>query len=67
MRSCHFLLYNDSFTKYQAIAEVKGEYIVCKDITKLKKYSKRIIKESYDEYLEFLSKKDIEKALLLMI
>jgi m7GpppX diphosphatase len=52
---------NDSFTKYEAIAEVKGEYIVCNDITKLKKYSNLLIKESYEEYLDFLSKRDIEK------
>jgi len=61
IRKIKTIMVNDSFTKYQAIAEVKGEYIVCNDITKLNKYSKRIIKESYDEYLEFLSKRDIEK------
>lgn len=54
-------LENDSFTKYEAIAEVKGEYIVCKDISKLKKYSKKLVKETYEEYLDFLSKRDIEK------
>jgi m7GpppX diphosphatase len=52
---------NDSFIKYQAIAEVKGEYIVCNDNTKLKKYTKRIIKESYEEYLEFMLKRGFEK------
>ncbi len=61
IRKIKTIMENDSFTKYQAIAEVKGEYIVCNDNTKLKKYSKRIIKESYDEYLDFLSKRDIEK------
>ena len=54
-------LENDSFTKYEAIAEVKGEYIICKDISKLKKYSKKLVKETYEEYLDFLSKRDIEK------
>jgi m7GpppX diphosphatase len=61
IRKIKTIIENDSFTKYEAIAEVKGEYIICNDITKLKKYSKRIIKESYDEYLDFLSQRDIEK------
>ena len=52
---------NDSFTKYPAIAEVKGELIVCNDITKLKKHSSRLVKENYAEYLDFISKRDIEK------
>jgi len=39
------LMGNDSFEKYEAITEVKGEYIVCNDITKLKKYSKTLVKE----------------------
>ena len=55
------IMENDSFTKYQAIAEVKGEYIVCNDISKLKTYTKRIVKESYKEYLEFIKNRDYEK------
>ena len=61
IRKIKTIMENDSFTKYEAIAEVKGEYIVCNDITKLKTYSTRIIKESYEQYLDFLSKRDIEK------
>lgn len=61
IRKIKTIMENDSFTKYEAITEVKGEYIVCNDITKLKKYSTRIIKETYEEYLDFLSKRDIEK------
>jgi m7GpppX diphosphatase len=61
IRKIKTIIENDSFTKYEAIAEVKGEYIICNDITKLKKYSKRIVKESYEDYLDFLSKRDIEK------
>jgi len=52
---------NDSFSKYEAITEVKGEYIVCNDITKLKKYNKRIMKESYEEYTELIKNRDQEK------
>jgi m7GpppX diphosphatase len=53
-------LENDSFIKYEAIAEVKGEYIICNNISKLKKYSKKLVKETYDEYLDFISKRDVE-------
>jgi len=56
-----FLLQNDVFEKWEAITEVKGEYIVCSDNTKTKKCSKTIVKESYDEYLDFIVKRDIEK------
>lgn len=61
VRKIKLLMENDSFTKYEAITEVKGEYIVCNDITKLKKYSKRIVKESYDEYIVFIKNRDSEK------
>lgn len=61
IRKIKTIMENDSFIKYQAIAEVKGEYIVCNDNTKLKKYTKRIIKESYEEYLEFMLKRGFEK------
>ena len=52
---------NDVFEKYEAIAQVKGELIVCNDISKLKTYSKRIVKQTYDEYLQLLSQRDITK------
>ena len=61
IRKVRVLLENDVFEKWEAITEVKGEYIVCKDNTKIKKYSKTIVKESYDEYLDFIAKRDIEK------
>jgi diadenosine tetraphosphate (Ap4A) HIT family hydrolase len=52
------LFENDVFTKYHATTQVNGEYIVCNDTRKLKTYSTRICKESYDEYLEFISKRN---------
>jgi m7GpppX diphosphatase len=61
IRKIKTIMENDSFIKYQAIAEVNGEYIVCNDNTKLKTYTKRIIKESYEEYLEFMLKRGFEK------
>ena len=37
IRKTKILLQNDAFTKFEAITEVKCEYIVCNDITKTKK------------------------------
>jgi hypothetical protein len=52
---------NDSFKKYEATTEVKGEYIVCNDITKLKQHHTNNNKrETYEQYLVFLSNRDIE-------
>ena len=61
IRKVKLLMENDSFSKYEAITEVKGEYIVCNDITKLKKYSKTLVKESYEDYVEFIKNRDYEK------
>lgn len=61
VRKVKLLMENDSFSKYEAITEVKGEYIICNDITKLKKYTKRIVKETYEEYVEFIKNRNIEK------
>ena len=61
VRKVKLLMENDSFSKYEAITEVKGEYIVCNDITKLKKYSKTLVKESYEDYVEFIKNRDYEK------
>ena len=55
------ILKNDVFEKWEATTTVKGEYIVCNAISKLKKCSKRIVKESYEEYLDVIMKRDIEK------
>jgi len=52
---------NDVFEKYEAIAQVKGELIVCNDISKLKTYSKCIVKQTYEEYLQVLSQRDAGK------
>lgn len=61
IRNVKLLMENDSFLKYEAITEVKGEYIICNDITKLKKYSKTLVKESYEDYVEFIKNRDYEK------
>ena len=52
---------NDVFSKYETTLLVKGEYILCKDISKLKSYSKCIRKESYQEYCDYIQKRDPNK------
>lgn len=52
---------NDVFSKYETTLLVKGEYILCEDITKLKTYSKHIGKENYKEYCEYIQKRDPKK------
>ncbi len=54
---------NDVYQKYDAATKVKGEYIVCKDPKKMKKYSKKLVKESYEEYLRLLDNRDPAKDL----
>lgn len=54
-------LNNDVYQKYDAATKVKGEYIVCKDPKKIKKYSKKLVKESYEEYLMLLDNRDPAK------
>jgi diadenosine tetraphosphate (Ap4A) HIT family hydrolase len=52
---------NDIYEKYEAIAEVSGELIICNDITKMKRTEKKIIRETYEEYLKSLKKRDPNK------
>ena len=57
----NLILKNDIYEKYISTAEVEGELIVCNDINKMRKFEKKIIRESYEEYLKYLKKRDIEK------
>jgi m7GpppX diphosphatase len=52
---------NDVYEKYEATAEVSGELIICNDITKMKRTEKKIIRETYEEYLKSLQKRDPNK------
>ena len=55
------LMKNDVFEKYEAIVSVSGELIICNDISKLKKPNTKIIRESHDEYLVSLEKRNPNK------
>lgn len=55
------ILKNDIYEKYKAVAEVEGELIICNDINQIKRFEKKIVRETYQDYLKFISKRDIEK------
>jgi m7GpppX diphosphatase len=61
IRKIKLLLQNDAFEKWEAITEIKGEFILCNDTTKLAKRIHKIKKETYEEYLEFIENRDINK------
>lgn len=55
------LLKNDIYEKYRATAEIEGELIICSDTNKLRRFEKKIVRETYQDYLKYISKRDIEK------
>jgi hypothetical protein len=53
---------NDVYSKYNCVIEnVTGELIECTDLTKLDDFSKKIVKETYQEYKNFISQRDFKK------
>jgi len=52
---------NDIYEKYQANAEVSGELIICNDSNKMKHTGKKIVKETFEQYLKNLKKRDPTK------
>lgn len=53
---------NDVFVKYKStLNDVEGELIVCSDLKKLDGFCKKIVRETYLEYLDFISKRDFKK------
>jgi len=52
---------NDIYEKYEATAEISGELIICNDITKMKRFDKKIIRESHKSYLKTLEHRDPKK------
>jgi m7GpppX diphosphatase len=52
---------NDVYEKYEAIANISGELIVCNDVSKMKSCEKKIIRESYKSYLKTLENRDQKK------
>ena len=53
---------NDVYTKYiSQIENLQGELIECSDLSRLDGFCKKIVKETYQDYLEFISKRDFKK------
>jgi m7GpppX diphosphatase len=52
---------NDIYDKYQASATIEGELVVCNDISKMRKSQKKIVKETYEEYLKIIKNRDVNK------
>ena len=50
----NLILQNDSFIKYDATTNIKGELIICNDISKITRHNNKHIKETYEEYLNDL-------------
>jgi m7GpppX diphosphatase len=55
------LLNNDVYQKYDVELNLKGELIICNDLTKESVFCKKICKETYSEYLEDIKKRNFEK------
>jgi m7GpppX diphosphatase len=61
IRKNDLILKNDVYEKYSSIAEVEGELIVCNDVNKMRKTEKKIIRETYEDYLKYIKNRDLEK------
>jgi hypothetical protein len=55
------ILKNDVYEKYNGYTMVKGELIICNDVTKLKSNNYKIKRETYNEYIEFIKNYDFKK------
>ena len=55
------LLQNDLYEKHQVEVLVHGEMLVCNDVSKMKVYSKKVKKETYEEYLNKIASRDPAK------
>jgi m7GpppX diphosphatase len=59
-RGEHFF-HNDAYDKYKVTLNTEGELIVCTDLKKQDIFCKKIIQETYQDYLDFIAKRDIKK------
>lgn len=56
------IITNDVYSKYSAkINNLEGELIICTDINKLDGFCKKVVYETYKEYLVIISKRDWNK------
>ncbi len=52
---------NDIYEKYSATAEVECELIICNDINLMPGFEKKIIRETYQDYLKYIKYRDLKK------
>lgn len=52
---------NDIYEKYSATAEVECELIICNDINLMPRFEKKIIRETYQDYLKYIKYRDTKK------
>ena len=55
------VLKNDIYEKYNALAKIEGELIICNDPSESRRFEKKLVRETYHDYLEYISKRNIEK------
>lgn len=55
------IMSNDSYSKSNCNLNVDGEIIICNDLKKIDKFCKKIIQETYQEYLDFIIQRDFTK------
>jgi m7GpppX diphosphatase len=52
---------NDIYEKFNAVVETEGELIICNDANQMRKFEKKIVRETYEEYLRYLQKREQKK------
>ena len=55
------VLKNDIYEKYRATAEIEGELIICNDISEIRRFEKKIIRETYEDYVKYIKYRDPKK------
>ena len=55
------VLKNDVYEKYNATAELEGELIICNDINQMRRFEKKIVRESYEDYLKYIKYRNPKK------
>jgi m7GpppX diphosphatase len=52
---------NDIYEKYRATAELECELIICNDINVMPRFEKKIIRDTYQDYLKYIKYRDPKK------
>lgn len=55
------VLKNDIYEKYKATAEIEGQLIICNDVNQMKKCEKKIVRDTYLDYLKYIKYRDTKK------